>query len=71
MLVQQEHCDECDRHTYHYNGKCGVCSEKEADQRKRMYFTSLQGLTLEERIDRIEKSLYEMSINPPWRDAVY
>jgi hypothetical protein len=47
-------------------GMCNDCVVKEKSAHKRMHLASLQGLTIEERMIRIEEQLYDLSLNPPW-----
>lgn len=41
---------------------CSDCQENDADKQRRMHFAMLKGLTIEERLDRIEKELYALNI---------
>jgi hypothetical protein len=71
MKFDHEHCDKCEKVTPHYNGKCGPCETAAGNKARRLHFASLKGLTVEERLDRIEKWQYEMQISPPWIEPTY
>ena len=69
-MVQYLHtrCDTCKKNTPHFNGKCGDCAHRERSKKERMHFASLKGLTVKERLERLEKWHYEMQQSPPWVD---
>lgn len=46
-----------------YSNVCGQCRTNEANARKRMHLASLKGLTVEERLARIEEELYDSNAN--------
>lgn len=71
MLAQYDDCSECGKHTMHFNGKCGDCDTKKRDRTKRQHFGALDALTIEERLRRIEKQLYDLNTNPPWIEPTY
>lgn len=52
------------RHEVHtLDGVCSTCRKREADRARRVHFASLKGLTVEERLERIEKELYDTAAN--------
>ena len=71
MFYQVSYCYDCCKDTGHYNGKCGDCEAAKRERLHREHFAKLDSMTLEERVRAIEKSLYEMSINPPWVEPRY
>jgi hypothetical protein len=42
---------------------CDSCRNKEYSKAKRLYLASLKGLTIEERLSKIEEDLYDLNIN--------
>ena len=70
-LIQNLPCGPCHKYTDHINGKCGECSKKEAAWKRKVHFTNLDIMTLEERIRRLEEIEYNQSINPPWIEPTY
>lgn len=42
------------------SGVCAVCRHQIADRRRREHLAGLRGLTVEERLDRIEAALYDV-----------
>ena len=65
-FITEETCSSCgetrrqDHHTFIRNGnKCAVCCAEEASKKRRLHLASLKGLTVEERLDRIEEVLYD------------
>lgn len=71
VMFRKEHCPVCEKTTGHYNGKCGDCVSREKSKASRLHFASLKGLTVEERLERIEKWQYEIQQNPPWVEPTY
>ena len=71
MKFESQYCEICKNRTGHYNDKCGVCYGKETSKKHRLHFAESKGLTLEERLDRLEKWQYEIQNDPPWREATY
>lgn len=71
MKVDHQYCEVCDKTNGFFNGKCGDCTRKERDKQRRVHFASLQGLTIEERLDRLEKWQYEIQQSPPWIEPTY
>ena len=47
-----------DKHSF--KGYCPPCQKIAADQARRMHLASLKGLSLEERIEKIEAALYDL-----------
>lgn len=45
---------------------CNSCRHDFSTKKKRMHIASLKGLTVEERLSKIEECLYNLSISPPW-----
>lgn len=43
---------------------CPACATSAESKRRRMHFAALQGLTVEERLERIEKQLYDANAGP-------
>jgi hypothetical protein len=43
-----------------FKGICAVCLKAEADKTRRMHLASLKGLSLEERLERLEAALYDL-----------
>jgi hypothetical protein len=65
-LIQKITCEACGetkmdeyhsfcRHEY----KCWECWSKEQSKKRRLHLSSLKGLTVEERLERIEAALYD------------
>ena len=71
MFLEYKYCYECCRETNHHNGKCSICVAAESKRRYKQHFANLDAMTLEERVRLIEKTLYKMSINPPWIEPTY
>jgi hypothetical protein len=62
-LVADVNCPNCGQTKHevvHFSSICMDCRCKEQNRKRRVHFASLEGLTLEERIERIEIELYEM-----------
>lgn len=47
-----------------YPSVCGDCRRKEKDAAKAKHLTHLAGLTVEERLARIEENLYDEAMRP-------
>ena len=45
---------------------CNSCRHAFSTKKKRLHLASLKGLTVKERLSKIEEHLYDLSINPPW-----
>jgi hypothetical protein len=50
-----------DGHTF--RGVCSDCRKAEADKARRKHLAGLKGLTVEERLERIEAELYDTAAN--------
>jgi hypothetical protein len=64
MYVGQRYCTKCKEQTTHHDLSCQVCAadaRKEAQQKRRMDLAGLKGLTVEERLERIEAQLYDLA----------
>ena len=62
--VGDVNCTECNtkkREVVHPmdSSTCNSCRHKKASKKKRLHLASLKGLTVEERLDRIEEVLYD------------
>ena len=65
-FVTDFQCKECkeEKHeVYTYENICQDCRSNLASKKKRMFLSSLKGLTIEERLNRIEEVLYDLNIN--------
>ena len=69
--ISNEYCFECCKETRFMNGKCVDCQHKEKKRAHAEHFAKLDMMSLEERVRRIEKILYEQSKNPPWKEPTY
>jgi hypothetical protein len=61
------YCCVCGKSRYevaHPSGICGSCRREMNDRDKRMHLASLKGLTIEERLELMEESLYNLSKRP-------
>lgn len=60
-------CNECgktkleDAHTF--RGVCSDCQKAGSDKARRKHLAGLKGLTVEERLERIEAELYDTAAN--------
>ena len=45
------------------SGVCAECRKKIADRMRRLHFAGLKGLTIEERLERVEIELYDLHID--------
>lgn len=64
-LITDFTCSDCDKEKYEVVDGSGVCQDcrwKKATKAKRRFLSGLKGLSLEERLERIEELLYD---NPP------
>jgi hypothetical protein len=68
-LLQTVTCNKCgetnrqEYHTFSRRGNvCADCWAKEEERKKRVYLASLKGLTLEERLEKIEETLYNLNV---------
>lgn len=63
-LVTDFQCKECNRTVLEVkiNGICENCRISLEKRSRRVHFAGLKGLTLEERVEKIEKQLYDMNI---------
>ena len=72
MRLSQQDCPFCETpHARHYNGKCVVCSEREQKKRNDDFRKLIHGLTLEERVARLEAMMKLLEENPPWTEPTY
>jgi hypothetical protein len=57
-------CWDCDREVLevYIDGTCASCRVKKADLARRMHFGALDGLTVQERLSRIEIQLYDLDV---------
>jgi len=63
MLYDESHCNSCKQITAHYNGKCGLCENKQKSEHKKSYLKALKKLPLKKRIDKLEELLYDMTFD--------
>jgi predicted amidophosphoribosyltransferase len=66
MLLTHQQCYECGKETPHHNGHCAYCWARQAKTDRKNHFDSLDRMTLEQRVRRVEEALYNQS-NPPER----
>lgn len=52
------YCSVCDENTPHSQGICSVCKERERERLWQRQLEALKTLSLEERIERIERVLF-------------
>jgi hypothetical protein len=66
-LIRDELCQRCEQtkpvDAHVFRGVCHECLKAEADQKRRMFLASLTGLTIEERVKRIEELLYDLPLD--------
>lgn len=58
MYLNTEFCPLCKKDTAHYNGKCGICSEKREKERVRMWEAQdieTKITNLRQRIEKLEQ----------------
>lgn len=58
-------CRTCEAQVHevvHPSSACASCRQKEASRKKRTHLASLKGLTVEERLERIEEILYDLDV---------
>jgi reverse gyrase len=62
--IQQRECRECGEtksvNVHSFNGMCPECRAKAASEKKRKTLAGLKGLTVEERLNRVEEILYDL-----------
>ena len=68
MHLEHKDCPECGKHTAFHNGKCSECEFKKASYEHRKHFAGLKGLTIEERLDLLEKWQWDLMKQQPWID---
>ena len=59
-------CKECGKNKHeivHNSGICSDCRGKSYTKKKRVHLAGLKGLTVEERLDKIEENLYDLEID--------
>jgi hypothetical protein len=67
--IQDKECSKCgltkpvDVHLF--TGVCPECVKELADKERRMALAALKGLTVEERLERIEATLYDLANSLP------
>jgi hypothetical protein len=59
-----QYCLTCQKNTAHYNTLCLECAEKQFQQEKLNSLEELKTLPIEERVARIETTLYELVHRP-------
>jgi 3-methyladenine DNA glycosylase/8-oxoguanine DNA glycosylase len=62
-LISEITCSKCGKTKFevvNYTGKCNQCLSEEKNKSKRMYLASLKGLTVQERLSKIEEYLYDL-----------
>ena len=62
-LISTFTCKECGEEKHEIvnsSGVCQNCRRTIASKQKKMYLSSLKGLTTEERLDRIEEMIYSL-----------
>jgi hypothetical protein len=57
-------CYECAKETMHTNGECDVCKTRAAKQHREIHFATLDSMTLEQRVRKLEEDAYEDSVRP-------
>lgn len=65
-LITDFTCRECNESVFEVvtsDRVCGNCRTQKADKARRLHFAGLKGLTLEERIEKIEQQLYDSDVN--------
>jgi len=67
-LVREIHCVICNKNKtevvrYEQPNLCNSCRSKAHSRTKRLHLASLKGLTIEERLSKIEEDLYDLDIN--------
>lgn len=65
-LVTDVYCKECNQTKHevtHYDNLCHDCRYKIANQARRTHLASLKGLSIEERLEKIEAYLYDLNID--------
>ena len=69
-------CIKCGKHEHEAIGAgsptpttCSECRKKETDQKRILHFQGLNGLSLEERVRRIEEWIYDYKVPINIRDA--
>lgn len=64
-LITNFRCKECERivREVYRDETCSDCRAKLSNKARRVYFAGLKGLTVEERLDRIEQFLYDSDID--------
>ncbi len=62
-LIREITCTVCEKTKFQnvrgFNGVCIECLEKAASKKKRVHLAGLKGLTVEERLEKIEEQLYD------------
>jgi hypothetical protein len=58
MLLTKQYCYICKEETNFFDGDCSVCLSKKEKEHKEKYFAELEGLSVEQRVDRIEQWIY-------------
>ena len=60
MFLDQTECFVCKGVTAHYNGKCGICEKKKADEKERMW----EAQNIETKITNLRKRIEHLEQGP-------
>lgn len=63
-------CKKTKHEVIDHSGICQDCRWKAKSKKERQFLSGLKGLAVEERLERIEKILYDLAENPK-REIVY
>lgn len=65
--IQPRECRACGEtknvNVHAFNGLCPQCRSEQEDAEKRQHLAGLKGLTVEERLERLEELFYDMDVD--------
>jgi hypothetical protein len=62
MFLHERFCSICEATTAHINGECMTCSEKIERENFDQFISERRKLSIEERVELIEKWIYEFQL---------